>query len=156
MSIESVMPFKHLILCLPLLLPSVFPSILAHRWGRFRVHLYPGWKAEPMMHVRGRWGRLGVTVGLCGSSLSVASMLLVSSMKIQLGSLPKLLMELAFRCPIVSKATLKNPVFKMTKVHCSYYGLPWWLSGKEPVCQFRRHRRCELNLWQGKMPWRRK
>ena len=27
MSIESVMPFKHLILCCPLLLPSVFPSI---------------------------------------------------------------------------------------------------------------------------------
>ena len=83
---------------------------------------------------------MGVTVGLCGSSLSVASMLLVSSMKIQLGSLPKLLMELAFRCPIVSKATLKNPVLKMTKVHCSYYGLPWWLNGKEPACQFRRHR----------------
>ena len=91
-----------------------------------------------MIHVRGRWGRLGVTVGLCGSSPSVASMFLVSSMKIQLGSLPKLLMELAFRCPIVSKATLKNPVLKMTKVHCSYYGLPWWLSGKEPACQFNR------------------
>ena len=27
MSIESVMPFKHLILCCPLLLPSVFPNI---------------------------------------------------------------------------------------------------------------------------------
>ena len=27
MSIESVMPFNHLILCCPLLLPSVFPSI---------------------------------------------------------------------------------------------------------------------------------
>ena len=27
MSIELVMPFNHLILCLPLLLPSIFPSI---------------------------------------------------------------------------------------------------------------------------------
>ena len=27
MSIESVMPSNHLILCLPLLLPSIFPSI---------------------------------------------------------------------------------------------------------------------------------
>ena len=27
MSIESVMPFNHLILCCPLLLPSIFPSI---------------------------------------------------------------------------------------------------------------------------------
>ena len=72
-----------------------------------------------MIHVGGG-GRLGVMVGLCGSSLSVASMFLVSSVKTQLGSLPKLLMELAFRCPIVSKATLMNPALKMTKVHVSY------------------------------------
>ena len=72
-----------------------------------------------MIHVGGG-GQLGVTVGLCGSSLSVASMFLVSSVEIQLGSLPKLLMELAFRCPIVSKATLMNLVLKMTKVHFSH------------------------------------
>ena len=30
MAIESVMPSNHLILCLPLLLPSIFPNILFH------------------------------------------------------------------------------------------------------------------------------
>ena len=42
-SIESVMPFNHLILCLPILLPSIFPSIrvfsnessLHNRWPRY-------------------------------------------------------------------------------------------------------------------------
>ena len=31
--------------------------------------------------------------------------------------------------------------------------LPWWLSGKELTCQFRR---CRFNPWDGKIPWRRK
>ena len=31
--------------------------------------------------------------------------------------------------------------------------LPCWLSGKEPVCQCRRHR---FDLWVRKIPWRRK
>ena len=43
MSIESVMPFNHLILCCPLLLPSIFPSIrvfsnesvLRIRWPKY-------------------------------------------------------------------------------------------------------------------------
>ena len=43
MSTESVMPFNHLILCLPLLLPSIFPSIrvfsnesaLCIRWPKY-------------------------------------------------------------------------------------------------------------------------
>ena len=29
-------------------------------------------------------------------------------------------------------------------------GLPWWLSGKESTCQFKRH---EFNPWVRKMPW---
>ena len=31
--------------------------------------------------------------------------------------------------------------------------LPWWLSGKEPVCQCRRH---GFHPWVRKIPWRRK
>ena len=31
--------------------------------------------------------------------------------------------------------------------------LPWWLSGKEPTCQCRRH---GFDPWVGKIPWRRK
>ena len=32
--------------------------------------------------------------------------------------------------------------------------LPRWLSGKEPACQCRRWRRCDLDPWVGKSPWR--
>ena len=32
-------------------------------------------------------------------------------------------------------------------------GLPWWLSGKESVCQCRRG---DFDPWVGKIPWRRK
>ena len=32
-------------------------------------------------------------------------------------------------------------------------GLPWWLSGKESVCQCRRY---GFDPWVGKIPWRRK
>jgi len=35
----------------------------------------------------------------------------------------------------------------------SYMGLPWWLSGKESVCQSRRH---TFDPWVGKTPSRRK
>ena len=31
--------------------------------------------------------------------------------------------------------------------------LPWWLGGKEPTCQCRRHK---FSPWVGKIPWRRK
>ena len=33
------------------------------------------------------------------------------------------------------------------------YGLPMWLSGKEPTCQCGR---CGFDPWDGKTPWRRK
>ena len=33
--------------------------------------------------------------------------------------------------------------------------LPRWLSGKEPVCQCRRHKRLGFDPWEGKIPWRR-
>ena len=36
------------------------------------------------------------------------------------------------------------------------YGLPRWLSCKEPTCQCRRHRRPEFDPWVGKIPWRKK
>ena len=32
-------------------------------------------------------------------------------------------------------------------------GIPWWLSGKESACQYRR---CEFNPWVRKIPWRKK
>ena len=45
--------------------------------------------------------------------------------------------------------------------HC-LWAWPWWwirhprwLSGKEPACQCRRHRRGRFDPWAGKIPWRR-
>ena len=34
-------------------------------------------------------------------------------------------------------------------------GFPVGVSGKEPDCQCRKHKRCGLDPWVGKMPWRR-
>ena len=33
-------------------------------------------------------------------------------------------------------------------------GFPGGASGKEPACQYRRHRRLRFDLWIGKIPWR--
>ena len=38
----------------------------------------------------------------------------------------------------------------------SLWGLPWWLRGREPACQCRRHWRCGFCSWVRKIPWRRK
>ena len=32
-------------------------------------------------------------------------------------------------------------------------GFPGGTSGKEPACQFRRHKRYRFDLWVGKIPW---
>ena len=34
-------------------------------------------------------------------------------------------------------------------------GIPWWLNGKEPLCQRRRCKKHGLDPWIGKIPWRR-
>ena len=35
-------------------------------------------------------------------------------------------------------------------------GFPWWLSGREPTCQYRRHKRWGCDPWVGRIPWSRK
>ena len=37
-----------------------------------------------------------------------------------------------------------------------HHRLPWWFSGQESPCQYRRCRRSRLNPQVGKIPWRRK
>ena len=37
-----------------------------------------------------------------------------------------------------------------------WFELSWWLCGSRICLQYRRHRRCELDPWVGKIPWRRK
>ena len=34
-------------------------------------------------------------------------------------------------------------------------GFPGGTIGKEPTCQCRKHKRCELDPWVGKIPWKR-
>jgi len=36
-----------------------------------------------------------------------------------------------------------------------YKGFPGRASGKEPICQFRRHKRHGFDSWVRKIPWRR-
>ena len=47
----------------------------------------------------------------------------------------------------------KKTLRKLIKV---FRRLPWWLSGKELPCQYRRHRRRGFDSWIRKIPWRRK
>ena len=44
------------------------------------------------------------------------------------------------------------PILKL-KLSNAKNGLPWWLSGKESACQYRR---CKFDPWVGKISWRRK
>ena len=41
-------------------------------------------------------------------------------------------------------------------MHNAVSSLPVGTSGKAPVCQYRRHKRCEFDPWVRKIPWRRK
>ena len=42
------------------------------------------------------------------------------------------------------------------KIPALIFFFPRWLSGKESICQCRKHKRCEFNSWVRKIPWRRK
>ena len=44
-------------------------------------------------------------------------------------------------------------VYMYTYIHTYIHRLPWWLSGKEYTCQWRRHR---FDPWVGMILWRRK
>ena len=39
---------------------------------------------------------------------------------------------------------------------CGSWGLLWWLSSKESICQFRKCSRCGFDSWVRKIPWKRK
>ena len=94
MSIESVMPSKHLILCRPLLLPSIFPSIrvfsnessLHIRWPKywsFNFNISPCNERSGLISVRMDWVDLLAVQGTLKSLLqhhsSKASILLCSA-----------------------------------------------------------------------------
>ena len=94
MSIESVMPCKHLILCLPLLLPSIFPSIrvfsnesvLCIRWPKYWSFIFsisPSNEYSGLMSFRMDWLDFLAVQGTLKSLLqhhsSKASILLLSA-----------------------------------------------------------------------------
>ena len=45
----------------------------------------------------------------------------------------------------------RNKPCCLLKIVSAIYGLPWWLSGKEPTCQCRRRR---FHPWVRKIPWK--
>ena len=49
-----------------------------------------------------------------------------------------------------------NPTYRVSLVyvlfHDIWYGLPWWLRGRESAYECRRQRRCGFNPWFGKIP----
>ena len=80
MSIESVMPFNHLILCCPLLLPSIFPSIrifsnesdLRIRWPKywsFSFNISPSNEHPGLISFRMGWLDLLTVQGILKSFL---------------------------------------------------------------------------------------
>ena len=94
MSIESVMPSNHLILCCPLLLPSIFPSIrvfsnesaLCIRWPKywsFKFNISPSNEHPGLIYFRMDWLDLLAVQGTLKSLLqhhsSKASVLLHSA-----------------------------------------------------------------------------
>ena len=44
----------------------------------------------------------------------------------------------------------------MNEISALILGFPGGASGKEPACQYRRHRRQEFDPWVRRSPWRRK
>ena len=48
----------------------------------------------------------------------------------------------------------EDPLEKQWAIHFRILGLPWWLSGKEFVCNGRRHRRHGFDPGDGKIHWR--
>ena len=130
MPIELVIPFNHLILRCPLLLlSSIFPSI--------RVFFN-----ELVLHIKWpKYWSFSFSINLTNEYLKLVSFTGLISL------LSKGLARV-FSSTTNSKASiLRHSAFFM--------GFPGGASGKEPACWCRRHQRCRLDLWVGKIPWRR-
>ena len=43
---------------------------------------------------------------------------------------------------------------EVTYQHGHFWGFAGGVSGKEPTCQCRKHKKCGFGSWVGKIPWR--
>ena len=167
MSIELVMPFNHLILCRPLLLPSIFPSIrvisreslLLIRWPKywsFSFSISPSNEYSGLIFLRIDWLYL-LAVQRTLKSLhqhhnSKASILRHSVFFIVQLSHPYMTtgknIALTIYVHIYAYIFMHTIIYKM--------GFPRWCSGKESACPCRKCKRCRFNPWVRKSPWSRK
>ena len=107
MSIESVMPSNHLILCRPLLLPSIFPSIRV--FSKESSHHVVKVLAFQLQR---QWWSVEYLISNSNNNLQGAI---------------KLLWSVLLICS-------SGSLVVFTKGHKAD-GLPRWFSGKEPACQ---------------------
>ena len=79
-----------------------------------------------------------------------------SLLRRQVGSLP--LVPPGKLCSVFTLPQIGYSCWHLQQFYPSFIlsGLPRWRNGKESTCQCRRHRRCKLDSWVGKIPWRRK
>ena len=130
MSIESVMPSNHIILCRPLLLlPSIFPNIrvfsnesaLHIRWPKywsFSFNINPSSEHPGLISLRMDWLDLLAVQGTLKSLLqhhsSKASVLLHSA--------------------LFMKSSILNPRAWVIRLIAGYWGFPGGSDGKESAC----------------------
>ena len=152
MSIESVMPSNHLLLRHPLLLlPSICPSIrvfsnesaLRIRWPKywsFSFNISPSNKHPGLISFRVDWLALLAVLQILKSLLqhhsSKASILWCSAL---------FMVQLLYPYMTTGKT--------ITLTRQTFVWLPWWLSVKGSTCPCRR---CLVDQWAGKIPWRKK
>ena len=60
----------------------------------------------------------------------------------------------SFSCYHQARVLLITCLLCLFKPQLRLPRLPWWLSGKETTNQRRRRKRCRLNPWVRKFPWR--
>ena len=171
-SIESVMPSNHLILCHPLLLlPSIFPgirvfsneSVLHIRWPRywsFSFSMSPSNEYPGLISLRIDWLDLLAVQGTLKSLLqqhsSKASIVQRSAFFMVQLSHPYMTTGKTIaltRQTFVSKvmSLLFNMLSRLVISTVHMVGFLGSTSGKEPSCQCRRCKRCGFDPWSWKI-----